>query len=364
MHRIVGRIAPALLLAIVFSGAAQAQRYTVTPLVTDTGIGGTTQDTNLVNPWGVSRSSGSPFWVADNGTGKSTLYDGNGVPQSLVVTIAPVSETSGPATPTGTVFNGNPASFPVRSGKQAIFLFVTEDGTISGWNPTVDATHSVRVVNQNATGSVFKGATIGQISNADYLYVADFGTSQVTVYNAFFAKTSLGANAFRDPLLPSNEWAPFNVQNVGGNIYVTFAKKAPGAHDETDGPGLGRVDVFDTRGNLLLRLQSGAWMNAPWAVTMASQDFGGFSHDILVGQFGSGEIAAFDPVTGKFLGKLQDPSGNTISINGLWGLSFGNGKNAGPQNTLFYAAGTNDEQNGTFGKIVPVATTLIQGNDR
>ena len=357
------RFTPACLLAFVLCGTAFAQRYTVTPLVTDTGVGGTTTDANLVNPWGIARSSGSPFWVADNGTGKSTLYDGNGVPQSLVVTVAPLSDTSGPATPTGTVFNGRPTSFPIRPGKPSIFLFVTEDGTISGWNPGVNLTRTFITVNQHYAGSVFKGATIGQVSGADYLYVADFGVGEVATYDAFFKKVTFGATAFKDPQI-TVDYVPFNVQNIGGNIYVAFAHKTPGAHDEDHGPGLGRVDVFDTRGHLLQRLQSGPWLNAPWALTMAAQDFGGFSHDILIGQFGSGEIAVFDPVTGKFLGKMQDQNGATIVIDGLWGLSFGNGKTAGPQNALFFTAGTNDEQNGTFGKIVPVASTLIQGNDR
>ncbi|MBV9669494.1 MAG: TIGR03118 family protein [Acidobacteriales bacterium] len=354
--------APALALALAATPIAHGQRYDVKPLVTDTGAGGTTTDIRLVNPWGVARSSGGPFWVSDNGTGKSTLYDGNGVPQGLIVTVAPIPKSDAPATPTGVVFNGNPNSFLLEPGAAAIFIFVTEDGTISGWNPGLNLHNSLLRVNQSP-GSVFKGATIGQIAGADYLFAADFRVGEVAVYNSQFHKVTLSPGAFTDSKLPAG-YAPFNVQNIGGNIFVAFAKQDDVKHDEVDGAGNGFVDVFNTSGKLLLRLEHNDALNAPWAMTMASQDFGAFSHDILVGQFGNGWITAFDPVTGRFLGLLNDAGGNIIAINGLWGLSFGNGKTAGPQNTLFFSAGTDNEHHGTFGTLTPAAGTLTQGNDR
>lgn len=333
------------------------QHYTQTNLVSDIPGMAAVTDSNLVNPWGMSRSSGSPWWVSDNGTGVSTLYAGTGAPAALVVTIPTGDANSSPTgTPTGQVFNGT-NDFQLTTNNPALFIFVTEDGTISGWNPHVNATSAVVMVNTHSS-SVFKGvamatAPTSSSGTANFLYVADFRKGRVAVYNTRFHRVSMGDDAFEDEDIPRG-FAPFNVQNIGGNIYVAFAQPDSARHDEIDGAGLGYVDVFSPTGRLLHRLQHGQWLNAPWGMTQAPSDFGAYSHDILVGQFGGGQIDIFDPVTGRFKGMLNDASNKPITINGLWGIGFGNGGTAGPANTLFFAAGLDDESHGLFGTITAV----------
>ena len=360
----VGMLCTAAILSAA-SAAAQntTQHYTQTNLVSDIpGVAAVT-DPNLVNPWGLARSSGSPWWVSDNGTGLSTLYNGTtGKPASLVVTIPPADSNSGTGTPTGAVFNGS-TGFAVAPGKPAVFLFVTEDGTVSGWNPAVNGTNAILVVNTKGK-SVFKGATIATANlpsgPASFLYVADFRKGRIQVFDTNFKHVSMD-DEFEDDELP-NGYAPFNVQNIGGNLYVTYALQDTAKHDEVDGEGLGYVDVYSPTGRLLHRLEHGNWFNAPWGLVQASSDFGAFSHSILVGQFGSGEILAFNAVTGRFEGSLQNASNQPIVIDGLWAIGFGNGGNAGPATALFFSAGSNHEQDGLFGMITAVEN--IQGNDR
>ncbi|MEO6909388.1 MAG: TIGR03118 family protein, partial [Edaphobacter sp.] len=193
-----------------------------------------------------------------------------------------------------------------------------------------------------------------------YLYVADFRKGRIEVYDANFNKAMPSEDRFEDDSLPEG-YAPFNVQNIGGNLYVAYAKQDSAKHDEVDGAGLGRVDVFSPRGKLLGRLQQGSWFNAPWGMALASGDFGIYSHDVLVGQFGSGEILAFDPVTGKFKGKLIGVSGNPIRIDGLWAIAFGNDASAGPATTLYFASGPDHESNGVFGSLTAVENVLGSG---
>jgi uncharacterized protein (TIGR03118 family) len=321
-------------------------------------------DPNLVNSWGLSRSSTSPWWVADNGMGLATLYSGTGSIVPLVVTIPPSDAANPPGNPTGTVFNGG-SGFELKKGFPAVFLFVTEDGTISGWNPKVDGTHAIIKVNQKGK-SVFKGLTMATVDvpffgRQDFLYVADFRKGRVQIYDSKFHHVPQMEELFDDDSLPSG-FAPFNVQDIGGNIYVSFAQQDSDKHDEVDGAGLGYVDVFSPEGRLLRRLQHGPWFNAPWGLTQAPTDFGSHSHDILVGQFGSGEILAFNAVTGRFKGRLFDASNDPIKIDGLWALQFGNDATAGPATTLFFAAGPNHEQDGLFGTITAVEN--VQGNDQ
>ncbi len=357
----------AMLVALcsVSFGQDSTQQYAVTNLVSNQTDMATTQDTNLVNAWGMSRSSGSPWWISDNGTGLSTLYDGSGDIQGLVVTIPSGDTTqSATGTPTGTIYNGSSVDFLLAPGKPAVFLFATEDGTISGWNPGVNATSAMIEVNEHSR-SVFKGLAVAQVTNGanstTYLYVADFRRGQVRVYDTSFNHVPLFDHLFNDFAIPDG-FAPFNIQNIGGNLYVAFAEQDSDKHDEVDGPGLGFVDVFTPSGFLLQRLQHGPWFNGPWAITLASSDFGLFSHDVLVGQFGSGEILAFDPLTGRFKGKLLNTSNQPITIDGLWDLSFGNGGKAGSATALYFSAGPNGESNGLFGNIAPVQN--IAGNDR
>jgi uncharacterized protein (TIGR03118 family) len=345
------------------SPPAEAQQYKRTDLVSDL-AGATFQDAHLVNPWGLSRSSGSPWWAADNGTGFSTLYDGVGNAQPLVVTIPPAAGgTTG--VPTGTVFNGT-TDFKLPNGNPARFLFVAEDGTISGWNGGTQA-----VIVSTYPDAVYKGAAIASRNGVSYLYVANFGQKRIDVFDSTFQRVRSGhgehdssresldaqhgdsKDAFRDERLPRS-FSPFNVQNIGGSLYVAFAKLGDDA-DEVPGAGLGYVDVFSPSGRLLRRLEHGPWLNAPWGLALAPGDFGAFSHNLLVGQFGSGEIAVYDVSSGRFVGKMQDAASAVLSIEGLWALSFGNGANAGPLNTLYFTAGIEDETHGLFGSLTPLS---------
>jgi uncharacterized protein (TIGR03118 family) len=355
--RVAGRLKAAAVSFVLTLGAmfclatgASAQHYQQTNLVSDVpGLAAKT-DPHLVNPWGIARSQTSPWWVADNGTGVSTLYDGSGQPLSLVVTIPPPPGGTGPSTPTGIVFNGS-SDFNVAPGKPARFIFVTQDGTISGWNPAADPTNAIIKVN-NSGSAIYTGATIAQRAGANFLYVANFHGGTVDVFDANFTPVTLSTGAFKDPSMPEG-FAPFNVQNVNGTIYVAFAKQDEDKEDEVAGAGLGFVAAFDPDGNLRMRLRSGQWMNAPWGIALAPADFGKLGNRLLVGQFGSGEIATFDARNGNFLGLLHGPQGPLV-IEGLWGLEFGNGSAAGPANTLFFAAGIDDEEHGLFGTITPI----------
>ncbi|MGZ4732986.1 MAG: TIGR03118 family protein [Terriglobales bacterium] len=329
-----------------------AQHYQRTDLTTDNSSVSPTAphvDPNLVNPWGMSRSSGSPWWISDNGTGLSTLYDSTGLPKSLVVTIpAPNGQPGG--TPTGTVFNYTGA-FEVGPGQPAFFLFATEEGTIYGWNPGANGTAAIVKVNR-AGSAIYKGLALATTSAGPRLYASNFQSGAVEVFDGTFHRVTV-SGGFLDANLPLN-YAPFGIQNVGGNIVVTFAHRKPGSKDEDHGPGVGFVDVFDTSGRLLLRLQHGTFLNAPWGIALAPGDFGPFSHRLLIGNFGDGLIHAFNDVTGKFQGTLLDSTGAPLWIGGLWGLSFGgDNTNSGLATQLFFTAGANDENDGIYGMITP-----------
>jgi uncharacterized protein (TIGR03118 family) len=350
-------LAPITLVALLLcNSTAFAQHYQQTDLVTNSkSISATaTIDPNLVNAWGLSRASGSPWWVSDNGTGLSTLYDSTGAIVPLVVTIPPPMNGTPPSAPTGSIFNFT-KQFQVKPGKPSIFLFCTENGTIAGWNPGVDPTTAVIKVDNSQQGAVYKGCTIAKHNAIIRLYATNFESGKVEVFGDRFQPISI-PGAFHDPKLPAN-YAPFGIQDVGGNIVVTFAHRLPGSLDEDHGSGLGYVDVFDFDGKLLLRLQHGPFLNAPWGIALAPSDFGTFSHQLLIGNFGDGRIHAFNVVSGMEEGTLLNPDGTPLWIDGLWALSFGgdNAKN-GLATELFFTAGPNDESDGLFGKITPVAT--------
>jgi uncharacterized protein (TIGR03118 family) len=343
---------------LAFSSAAFAQHYQQTDLVVDSkSISSTaTVDTNLVNAWGLARGSG-PWWVADNGTGLSTLYDNTGAIVPLVVTIPPPMNGTPPSAPTGTAFNFT-KDFRVQPGKPSFFLFVTEDGTISGWNPGVDPLNAILKVDNSQQGANYKGVAIARKGANSRLYASNFASGKVETYDgAFHPVTTSGG--FQDSNLPAN-YVPFGIQNVGGNIVVTFAHRLPGSEDEDHGVGLGYVDVFDFDGNLLLRLQHGPSLNAPWGIALAPSDFGAFSHRLLIGNFGDGKIHAFNMVSGKEEGTLLNPDGTPLAIDGLWALEFGgDGAKNGLATQLFFTAGPNDESDGLYGSISPVV-----GEDR
>jgi len=353
----------ATLFALLLPSLSSAQKYHRTDITTDSSSvsGAPNVDPQLVNPWGMSRGSGGPWWISDNGMGLTTVYDGAGAPfvpngasSPLVVKIA-TPDGTGTAAPTGTVFNAT-SGFPVAPGVKAVFLFVTEDGTISGWNPAVNFASSV-IIKNNAGKAVYKGCAISTPSFGARFYATNFQSGKVETYNANFVRIEPNKqDAFRIPGIPKN-YAPFNIQNVGGNLVVTFARRAPGSLDEDHGAGLGYVGVFSPTGNFLMELQHGPWFNAPWGIAQAPGDFGKFTHRLLIGNFGDGAIHAFNLATGKHEGAMvDDTSGQTLSISGLWGLSFGgDSTNDGMATTLYFTAGPNDEGDGVLGTLTAVA---------
>lgn len=331
--------------ATIISGAPNA--YVQTNLTSDLPGVAAHLDPNLVNPWGIAASPTSPFWTADNGTGLSTLYNGTGTPLSLVVTLATPVGSSPPSNPTGIVFNNGASS---GNFGRAPFLFDTEAGTIVAWTSGPNAP----IVGNGVQGSVYKGLAINSAGNL--LYAANFGKGTIDVYDTAFNHTTV-PGGFNDASLPAG-YSPFNVQNIGGNLYVTYARSSGGT-DEVDGAGLGFVNVFDSNGTLLKRLVSQGALNAPWGVALApSSGFGALSGDLLVGNFGDGLINAFDPSTGAFMGTLDDANGNPVAIPGLWALSFGNGSQSQDTHTLYFNAGIpgpdNVEDHGLLGSLAPV----------
>ena len=333
--------------------------YVQTNLVSDIpGVAAHT-DPNLSNPWGISSSATSPFWVSDNKTGVSTLYNGNGEPfplqNPLVVNIPPPGGGTPPAAPTGQVFNGG-SNFNLGPNQPARFIFATEDGTISGWNPAANPTNAILKVDNSAIGAVYKGLAIGNNGTGDFLYAANFSAGKIDVFDSAFGLTTL-SGSFTDPNMPSG-FAPFNIQNVGGALLVTYAVQDVAKHDDVAGAGNGIVDVFDLNGNLEKRLISSGPLNSPWGLALAPPNFGVFSNDLLVGNFGDGRINAFDPTTGNFLGTMLDKDGNPIVNTGLWGMKFGNGGTGGAANILYFTAGIPGpngavEDHGLFGSVQP-----------
>lgn len=326
---------------------ASAQKVNVTYLTSDIGAVAANTDANLVNPWGMSISPSGPWWISDNGTGLSTLYNGSGQVQSLVVTI-PSGNGQGTGTPSGTVYNAT-ANFKVN-GQSTPFLFCTEDGTISGW---YGGSTAFIAVNNSGNGAVYKGMTLASVSGVNYLYVTNFNAGAVEVFDGNYNPHSFGSNAFVDTSIPSG-FAPFNVQYIGSNrIVVTYAKQDAQKHDDVAGPGNGYVDVYDTQGNLQFRLTHTIYLNSPWAVVVAPQSFSGFSNDLLIGNFGSGLITAYNASTGTWIGNMQNVNDLPIQIDGLWALTFGNGGSGGPTGTLYFTAGPYGENHGIFGSITP-----------
>jgi len=322
-------------------------------LVSDGAVPADLLDPNLVNAWGLVASATSPWWVSDNGTDVSTLYNGNtGAKLGLTVSIPG-------GAPTGVVFNGG-AGFVVASGAAhgaARFIFASEAGMILGWNPAVPAAGSTQAqvaVDNSPSGAIYKGLAIATTSSGDRLYATDFHNGVVDVFDSQFHPV---AGGFTDPDLPAG-YAPFGIRNLGGVIYVTYALQDADQHDDVAGVGHGFVDAFDLDGNLLRRVASRGRLNSPWGLAMAPADsFGKFAGDLLVGNFGDGGINAFDPntVTGdgelQPQGQLHGAGGQPIAIDGLWAIDFGNGAAAGPKHVLFFTAGPLGEQHGLFGTL-------------
>jgi uncharacterized protein (TIGR03118 family) len=340
------------------ANTALAVAFSQTNLVSDIpGLAAIT-DPNLVNPWGVSFSTTSPFWVSDQGTNLATLYRVTGTGVSIAPLVVGIPTTpSGPQGPTGQVFNNTPA-FQVNNAP-ASFIFADLNGTISAWNGSVGTTAQVKAT---TPGAVYTGLAIGSNAGGPLLYAANGAQNRIDVFDGSFAPVSLGPTAFKDSDARLAGLVPFNVQNIGGNIYVTYALAGRAAQISAP-EGVGAVAIFDTSGNLLQTLVAGSKLASPWGITLAPAGFGEFGGDLLVGNFSFAvsEINAFDPVTGAFLGTLTDAGGHPIINSGLWAIKFRDAASGADPNTLFFSAGINQERDGLFGSLTPALepSTLV-----
>jgi uncharacterized protein (TIGR03118 family) len=362
----------------------EAQHYTQTNLVSNVAGQAPLEDPNLQNPWGlVASPGGSPWWVSNNADGTSTLYTITATSTGFAATLDAINPAPNefvkipnapsqtpPGSPTGIMVNGSPTDFLLAPGAPAAFIFVTEDGTVQGWNFGLNRPSAVIKVDNSqvpnaANGAVYKGATIAEIDGHKFILAANFRSGKIDIFDTNFKQVRFSEERFDDDSIP-RDFAPFNVQGVGPNIYVTYAKQDAARHDPPSPgqPGDGFVDVFDRHGRLLQRLEHGNWFNAPWGVVWATPGFGEFSNTILIGNFRGDNISAFNPVTGKFLGNMLNPDGSTLLIDGLWALRFGNDGSAGPANTLFFTAGPNGETDGLLGTLTPLAAEKAEADEQ
>jgi uncharacterized protein (TIGR03118 family) len=378
---------PAAVIAICVIAAAAARAddgedrdkgpnsYVVTNLTSDIAGAAKNTDPVLQNSWGVAFTpAASPFWIADNATGCSTLYDGLGaiaatlqvkiplpggsIPASACKHVDPNHPPSpAPAAPTGLVWNPTtivntgflvPGTHPPLL---ATFIWGTEDGTISAWTGGLTVPDAAVLAVDNSPGAVYKGLVFGVNANGVFLFATNFRAGTVDVFDHNYQPVTTDGG-FSDPSIPAG-YAPFNIQNIDGDLFVTYAKQNAAKHDDVAGPGHGFVDVFDTDGHLLRRFASRGKLNSPWGVARASFAFGRFSGDILIGNFGDGTINAFDS-DGNFLATLKDAKGKPLVIDGLWMLTLGGGRNSS-SDTLYFTAGPNGETDGLFGTITPVS---------
>jgi uncharacterized protein (TIGR03118 family) len=337
-------------LAALNCTAVYGDEFSQTNLVADTPAIATANnakffDPNLVDPWGMSFSATSPIWVSDRATGVSTVYNGAGVATPIVVSVPP----GAPAGPTGQVFAGGTNFSVTSNGQPALFIFDTLGGTIDAWNSALGITGTA-TVEVTTPGAHYEGLALAN----NTLYAANFvNGGTIDVFNSSYAKIST-SGGFVDPNIPTG-YAPFNIQNINGKLYVEYAKLNPNPNIPVPAPGTGGyVDVFDTNGNLVQRLISNGNLDAPWGVALAPSTWGSFANDLLVGNFGNGEINAYDPTNGNWLGTLMLSNGMPFAEPGLWGIAFGNGANAGSTNSLYFAAGINGGDDGLFGHLDPV----------
>ena len=335
-----------LSLAAILCNPAWAVPFSVNNLVTDDPMANPAQitDPGLKNGWGMSFGPTGPFWVSSNEAGTAVVYNvnpGTQVTSKVALTVA----IPGAGNPTGQVFNGNGSAF---NGN--LFLFVSQDGTVSGWRPSL-GTSAEKIV-PASSANVYTGAAIGSVAGNDYLYAANFKAGKIDVYPGTAAQPSL-PGSFTDPNLPDG-YAPFNVQNLDGALYVAYAQRDNATNDEVAGAGLGVVDKFALNGDFLGRIASGGTLNAPWGMAIAPSSFGAMAGDLLVGNFGDGHINIYDPATLMPLGQVMDASNHSVVIDGLWGISPGNDGMGGSSHLLYFAAGPNDETHGLFGVLAPV----------
>lgn len=361
--------------------AADDDAYVVTPLVSNLAGAAPKVDGVLQNAWGIAFSpAASPFWINDNATGCSTLYDGEGAKVALQVSIPlpgnviPASTchpslanspNPTPAAPTGIVWNPSPAFLVPGTTLPAAFIFATEDGTISAWAGGLNPPNNAVIAADNsaspsaAHGAVYKGLVFGVNENGGFLFATNFRSGRIDVFgpsggtNGLFMPATTDGG-FTDPDIPAG-YAPFGIANIDGDLFVTYAQQDDKKHDDVAGNGHGFVDVFDTDGHLLRRFASRGTLNSPWGIARASFAFGRFSGKILIGNFGNGRINVFNN-DGKFVDQLENPYGNPLAIDGLWTLTLGGGRNSSPD-TLYFSAGPNKETNGLFGTITPLSAS-------
>lgn len=358
MSRRIFRVTAAVGVCMFYGSLNAATVYFQTNLTSDIPGLAANLDPNLKNPWGMSFSATSPFWASDQGTGKATLYNASGAPQALVVTIP----SGTPPGPTGQVFANVAGTFllPIGTGTSpapATFIFDTLSGSIAGWN---GAQGTTAVAEFTATdGASFTGLAIGAVGASTFLYAADFANGRIDVFNGSFSLATL-AGTFTDPTLPAG-FMPYNIQNVGGNLYVEYAKVDPVTHRAATTPNTGVVNVFNLNGQFVQRLATNTHLNSPWGVTQAPAGFGSLGGDILVGNFGDGTISAFNPTTLLFDGTLSGSSGDPIVNSGLWAINFRAPGSGFDPNTLFLNAGINGEADGLFAEIqiAPEPSTFL-----
>jgi uncharacterized protein (TIGR03118 family) len=339
-----------LIEALEVRSMMSASFYNQVDLVSDNGVAGSRTDANLVNGWGLAHSPTGPWWVSSAAQGLSIAYDGAGALAAPNVSIPHAAGVT-LSSPTGAIANDS-RGFKISSNGVSApseYIFVTEDGAISGWSPNVDPTHAILTVDNSASGAVYKGGAIGVRDGGQFFFAADFHNGRVDIFDRNFSPVAHKRLAFRDTSLPAG-YAPFNITNIGGQLYINYALQDADAHDDVAGPRHGFIDVFNTDGSLVRRFASRGSLDSPWGTVQAPHDFGLFSDDILVGNFGNGKISAFNH-RGRFMGFVGGSDGNPVEIPGLWGLGFGNGATAGPTNTLFFAAGPDDESHGLFGTL-------------
>lgn len=298
------------------------------------------KDRFLINPWGMAFGPGTAIWIADNNAGVSTLYNAKGKLLQPVVNIPPPMGSNAPSTPTGVLYNAHQNEFG-----GALFIFCTEDGTISSWNLS-SGTGAQLMVDNSGKNSVYKALAMGTNASGDLIYVTDLHNNAIDVFDKGYNPVTV-AGGFVDPAMPTN-FSPFGIANINGRLYVSYAMPDGAGVDEVNGAGNGYVDVFDTDGNLIKRLISQGALNSPWGMALAPSNFGPLSGDLLVGNFGDGHINAFNPTTGATINQLLGSKGQPLVVDGLWALVFGNGS-VGAANTLFFTAGPADQTEGVFG---------------
>jgi uncharacterized protein (TIGR03118 family) len=340
------------------AAAAEPNAYTIRNLVSDGSVPADNTDPNLIDGWGVAFNPNGVVWVNSANAGKAVLYDGNGVPQSLVVTV-PAAANGGQGIPTGIVFSDS-NDFAVRKGTlsgPSRFLFASLTGSISGWAPNVDLTNAIVAVDNSGEGASYTGLALAANGSGNFLYAADVRRGRIDVFDRNFAPATL-AGDFTDPNLPRG-FVPFAIHNLQGNLYVSFGKLNASGDFVQTGKGLGIVSTFDADGRFLRRIGGDQHLNAPWGMVIAPAGFGRFSNRLLVGNFGDGSIQAFDLANGRRVGALRTSQGKRLAIPVLWGMAFGNGILNQPTDVLFFAAGPNFGAGGLYGRISP--TTADSG---